>query len=146
MSDFLWLYGLYLAMLLCVWDWPGSFVHGILQWRKLEWAPCPHPGDIPDPEIKLLSFMSPALAGRFFTSRATWESPLYIDIHSFWLYFIPGGWIYFPVLYTRTLLFIHSKHNSFHPLTPKSQFFFSRPTPRGSHKSGLYVYEYASVL
>ena len=49
-------------------------------------------------------------------------------------------------LATRTLLFIHSKHNSFHPLTPKSQFIFSLPTLRGSHKSVLYAYEYASVL
>ena len=34
------------------------------------------PGDLPDPEIKLTSFMSPALAGEFFTNNATWEEPV----------------------------------------------------------------------
>ena len=29
--------------------------------------PCPPPGDLPDPGIKLESLTSPALAGRFFT-------------------------------------------------------------------------------
>ena len=37
---------------------PGSSVHGILQARILEWVPCPSPGDLPDPGIKL---GSPAL-------------------------------------------------------------------------------------
>ena len=35
--------------------------------------PRPPPGDLPDPEIKLKSLMSPALAGRFLTTSATWE-------------------------------------------------------------------------
>ena len=30
-------------------------------------------GDLPDPEIKPMSLMFPALAGRFFTTSATWE-------------------------------------------------------------------------
>ena len=30
------------------------------------------PGDLPDPGIEPLSLMSPALAGRFFTTSATW--------------------------------------------------------------------------
>ena len=34
---------------------------------------CPPPGDLPDPAIKPMSLMSPALAGRFFTTSATWE-------------------------------------------------------------------------
>ena len=33
----------------------------------------PPPGDLPDPGIKLASLESPALAGRFFTTSATWE-------------------------------------------------------------------------
>ena len=37
-------------------------------WRGL---PFPSPGDLPDPGIKA---MSPALAGRFFTTSATWEA------------------------------------------------------------------------
>ena len=35
--------------------------------------PCPLPGDLPDPGIKPTSLMSPALAGGFFTTGATWE-------------------------------------------------------------------------
>ena len=38
-------------------------------WRGL---PCPPPGDLPDPGIKLVS---PALAGRFFTTELT-EKPM----------------------------------------------------------------------
>ena len=55
---------------------PGSSVHGILQgyWNGL---PCPPPGDLPDPAIKPESLMSPALAGGFFTTNATWEA-LYV--------------------------------------------------------------------
>ena len=36
---------------------------------------CPPPGDLPDSGIKPASLTSPALAGRFFTTRATWEAP-----------------------------------------------------------------------
>ena len=36
--------------------------------------PCPPPGDLLDPGIELESLMSPALAGRFFTTSATWEA------------------------------------------------------------------------
>ena len=36
---------------------------------------CPPPGDLPDPGIEPMSIMSPALAGGFFTTRATWEVP-----------------------------------------------------------------------
>jgi len=55
---------------------PGSAVHGILQARILEWVAMPPPGDLPNPGIELASFMSPALAGRFFTTRATWEAQI----------------------------------------------------------------------
>ena len=36
--------------------------------------PCPPPGDFPNPGIKLVSLMSPALAGTFLTTSATWET------------------------------------------------------------------------
>ena len=40
----------------------------------------PSPGDLPDAGTELVSLMSPALAGRFFTTRATWEIPcIWID-------------------------------------------------------------------
>ena len=41
--------------------------------------------------------------------------------YSFPLWFITGYWIQFPVLYSRTLLFIHLIHNSLHLLIPNSQ-------------------------
>ena len=56
---------------------PGSSVRGILQARILvRFAVCPPPGDLPDQGIKPTSLASPALAGSFFTSSATWEAPL----------------------------------------------------------------------
>ena len=38
--------------------------------RQEYWSglPFPSPGDLPDPGIKTVSLMSPALAGKFFTS------------------------------------------------------------------------------
>ena len=35
---------------------------------------CPPPGDLPDPGIELMSLTSPAMAGGFFTTSATWEA------------------------------------------------------------------------
>ena len=45
--------------------------------RKEYWSglPCPPPGDLPGPGIEPTSLMSPALAGRFFTTSITWEAP-----------------------------------------------------------------------
>jgi len=40
---------------------------------------CPALGDLPDPGIKPVSLMYPALAGGFFTTRATWDAPLPIS-------------------------------------------------------------------
>ena len=44
--------------------------------RQEYWSglPCPPPGDLPDPGIKLASLLSPVLAGGFFTTSATWEA------------------------------------------------------------------------
>ena len=36
----------------------------------------PSPGDLPDPGVEPVSLMSPALTGRFFTTRATWEAKM----------------------------------------------------------------------
>ena len=36
--------------------------------------PCPSPEDLSDPGIKPSSLSSPALAGGFFTTCATWEA------------------------------------------------------------------------
>ena len=50
--------------------------------RKEYWSglPGPFPGDLPDPGIKPCSLTSPTLAGRFFTTRSTWEAPLCLTI------------------------------------------------------------------
>ena len=56
---------------------PGSSVHGILQARILGGLPCPPPGNS-NPGIEPTSLMSPALAGRFFTTSTTWETHLTI--------------------------------------------------------------------
>ena len=40
-------------------------------WRRLS---CPPPGGLSNPGIKPMSLMSPALAGRFFTTSTTWEA------------------------------------------------------------------------
>ena len=50
---------------------PGFSVHGILQARILEWLPRPPPGEFPNPGIKPLALMFPALAGGFFTTSTT---------------------------------------------------------------------------
>ena len=48
--------------------------------RQEHWSglPCPPPGDLPDPGIESTSFMSPALAGGFFTTSTTLEAPVQI--------------------------------------------------------------------
>ena len=62
-SDSLQPHGLEPPSLLCQWDFP---------WQKY-WSglPFPSPGDLPDPGIKPTSPVSPALAGRFFTTEPT---------------------------------------------------------------------------
>ena len=44
--------------------------------RQEYWSglPFPPPGDLPDPGIEPVSLISPALAGRFFITSATWEA------------------------------------------------------------------------
>ena len=44
--------------------------------RQEYWSglPFPSPGDLPNPGIETPSLASPAFAGRFFTTSATWEA------------------------------------------------------------------------
>ena len=46
--------------------------------RQGYWSglPLPPPGDLPDPGIQPESLLSPALAGRFFNTSATWETTI----------------------------------------------------------------------
>ena len=54
---------------------PGSSVQGILKARTLEWVSMSSSRGS-SPGIKSTSLTSPALAGRFFTTNATWEALL----------------------------------------------------------------------
>ena len=49
--------------------------------RQEYWSglPFPSPGDIPEPGIEPGSLTSPALAGGFFVTSATWEDSLYLN-------------------------------------------------------------------
>ena len=51
---------------------PGSSVHGILQARVLEWDAIPSSRGL---TYRSNLRLSPALAGGFFTTNATWEAP-----------------------------------------------------------------------
>ena len=59
---------------------PGSSVHGILVsstlFKQEYWTglPFPSPEDLPNPGTEPTPLRSPALAGRFFTTSATWEA------------------------------------------------------------------------
>ena len=77
-----WLFvTLWTTRLLC----PGSSVHQApLSSRHEYWSrlPCPPLGDLSSPGIEPMSFMSPALAGFFFTTNTTWKAPLMKQTHS----------------------------------------------------------------
>jgi len=73
-SDSLQPHGPWLARLLCPWGFSKQEY-----WSRL---PCPPPGDLPNPGIKAVSLMSPALAGGFFTTGSTWEAPTLLIGHS----------------------------------------------------------------
>ena len=66
----------------------GSSVKGF-SWQEY-WSglPFPSPGDLPNPGMDSTSLMSPALAGGFFTTSTTWETPIYTYIHinTFFIY------------------------------------------------------------
>ena len=77
---------LVLSLLNCVWSlqpyglYPlGSSLYPILLARTLERVVVPSStGDLPNPGIEPPSLTSPAFAGRFFTSRITWDKKIVI--------------------------------------------------------------------
>ena len=74
------------------------------------------------------------------------DSVIYSFPYSIPLWFITGYWTQLPVLYNRTLLFIHSIYNSLYLLVPNSQSNPPLPPlPLGNHKSVFYAFETASV-
>ena len=54
------------------------------QERILSGLPFPTPGDLSDPGIQPLSLASPASAGRFFTTSATWEASQLVFHKTLW--------------------------------------------------------------
>ena len=59
---------------------PGSSVHGVSQVRILEWIAMRYSRASSWPRDQTqVSYLSPALAGRFFTIIATWEAYTYKD-------------------------------------------------------------------
>ena len=58
-----------------VYSLPGSSVCGILQARILEWVAIPFSRGSSWPRDQTQSLTSPALAGGFFATSATWEAP-----------------------------------------------------------------------
>ena len=60
--------------------------------RQEYWSglPCPPPGGLPDPGMEREYLMSPVLAGGFFTTSTTWETPVYRQI---WHRVLCGGYL-----------------------------------------------------
>ena len=112
------------ARLLCPWDSPGKSTRvGCLLL----------PGDLPDTGIKPASLTSPALAGGFFTTSATWEAlnQLYVDIYHL-PPLIPPLWVItepqaeLPVIYSSFPLALYL-HKVLSMSVPVSRF--SPPSP-----------------
>ena len=101
---------------------PGSSVHGILQKRILEWVSMPSFRDLPSPGIEPASLMSPALAGRFFTTYATWEAhiSLFSSVQS-----LSHVWL-FPILWTAA-------HQASLSITNSQSLLNSCPSSRWCH-------------
>ena len=100
---------------------------------------------------KEMATHSSILAWRATVHRVSKSQTRLIDFtftfsYSFALWFITGYWIQFPVLHSRTLLFILLICNSLPPLIPNSQFI--PPTPRSplaiaslfSMSAGLFLF------
>ena len=51
--------------------------------RQEQWSglPCLPPGDLHNPEVEATCLMSPALAGGFITTSATWEAVMVSSFH-----------------------------------------------------------------
>ena len=60
---------------------PAPLSMGFSRLEYWSGLPCPPPGDLPNPGIKLVTLKSSALAGRFFITSATWEAPQKYALH-----------------------------------------------------------------
>ena len=66
--------------------------------RQGHWSglPCPPPGNLPNPGTEPVSLLSPVLAGRFFTTWATWEAPCPLIRALIPFVWIPPSWSIHP--------------------------------------------------
>ena len=76
---------------------PGYSVHGISQQEYWSWLSILPQGDLPDPEIEVMSVTSPSLAGGLFTTSITLEGPkrkesLVIKKTKWLCHFLPNSW------------------------------------------------------
>jgi len=55
---------------------PGCSAHGFPRQEYWSGLPCSSPRDLPDPGTEPTSLMSPALAGRFFTTSALGDNEM----------------------------------------------------------------------
>ena len=108
---------------------PDSSVHAILQAEVLSRSGMSFlfPGDLPNPEIKPASLMSPALAGGFFTAGATWEVPNFCYKFS----------------HTPTCVLLYLSLVSFHDVLPHA---LSRKVPENSFQASQSLYIPSSVI
>ena len=83
--------------------------------RQEYWSefPCSPPGNLPDPGIESKSLMSPALAGRFFNTSATWEilgvvyGLYYVEICSCSSYFLESFYHRWVSNFVKSFLYIY---------------------------------------
>ena len=137
MSNSLRCYGLQNARVFCPWDFPGKNTgvgyHALLQgiFPILGLNLC---------LLGLLHWQAGSLRleppGKPYTCI---YKHIYSFSYCFPLRFITRYWIWFPVLFGRTLLSLHSMCNSLHLLTPDSQSV--PPYSPSSHRSLLYLCE-----
>ena len=94
--------------------------------RQEYWSalPFPPPGDLPNPGIETVPLGSPALAGRLFTTSATWEAP-------FWT-LTKGNILISQSLHKYLLLIKKWKYNKHYLKHPLATAF--NPTHALSHK------------
>ena len=83
---------------------PGSSSVGFSRQEYWSGLPCPPPGDLPDPGIKPVFLMSPALAGRFFTSSAIWDAQFFIKF--FFLITEALSWSFVWILFFCFFIFL----------------------------------------
>jgi len=62
---------------------PGFSADGIFQARIVQWVAISYSRDLPNPGIKFSSLASPALAGRFFITNATWETCFFLHNNTY---------------------------------------------------------------